>query len=156
MYLNQHLELHLLAVLTSEHPSIKFILEWEYVPNLVCFGGNATHLHLPRAKNTTTSPTYCLVYLVRSDLTVREHILFYARLKGIPASEEKEHCDTTLKEVGLFSHQNRLSRELSGGMKRRLSIAISLVGQTAIVFMDEPTVMKCQIFKLNQFAVFFF
>jgi ABC-type multidrug transport system ATPase subunit len=79
---------------------------------------------------------------MNSELTVREHILFYARLKGIPSSQETHHCDLTLREVGLFDAQHRLSKDLSGGMKRRLSIAISLVGNTDVVFMDEPTVSE--------------
>jgi ABC-type multidrug transport system ATPase subunit len=74
-----------------------------------------------------------------SELTVLEHILFYARLKGVPPSDEMTHARVILTQVGLWNVKDRLSRELSGGMRRRLSIAISLVGDSKIVFMDEPT-----------------
>jgi len=73
------------------------------------------------------------------DLTVDEHILYYARLKGIPASEEMEHTRRIVEEVGLEESHRQLSTALSGGMKRRLSVAISLVGNPKLVLLDEPT-----------------
>lgn len=72
------------------------------------------------------------------DLTVKEHLEFFARLKGVPLKEEKEHVQKALVDFGLDDVQDRLSEELSGGMKRRLSIAISLVGDSKIIFLDEP------------------
>lgn len=74
-----------------------------------------------------------------NDLTVREHLLFYARLKGIDSSEEDEHVDRLIAEVGLSKSKNKRADALSGGMRRRLSIAVSLVGDSRIVFLDEPT-----------------
>lgn len=71
-------------------------------------------------------------------LTVREHLLFYARLKGVPRKDENSHVDRYLRDFGLLSVANRLSSNLSGGMQRRLSVAIALVGDSEIVFMDEP------------------
>ncbi len=72
-------------------------------------------------------------------LTVEEHLQFYARLKGVPKAEEHAHVAKSMERVGLSAFRERLSKDLSGGMKRRLSIAISLVGHSAIVFLDEPT-----------------
>jgi len=72
-------------------------------------------------------------------LTVREHLLFYARLKGIDRKHEKAHVYRCLVDFGLDKFAERLSKDLSGGMQRRLSVAISLVGNSEIVFMDEPT-----------------
>eukprot|EP01103_Thecamoeba_quadrilineata_P015557 TRINITY_DN4957_c0_g2_i1.p1 TRINITY_DN4957_c0_g2~~TRINITY_DN4957_c0_g2_i1.p1 ORF type:complete len:1851 (-),score=296.09 TRINITY_DN4957_c0_g2_i1:13-5565(-) len=91
------------------------------------------------------------------DLTVEEHILFYARLKGIPVSEEPKHLETSLVQVGLYHVRERLSKNLSGGMKRRLSVAISLVGNSAVVFLDEPTTgldpsSRRQLWKILQRA----
>ncbi|CAG8709936.1 14386_t:CDS:2, partial [Cetraspora pellucida] len=73
------------------------------------------------------------------DLTVGEHLLFYARLKGIPVNQEHVAILQALQQVRLEEFKNRLSKGLSGGEKRRLSIAIALIGNPAVVFLDEPT-----------------
>jgi len=74
-----------------------------------------------------------------SDLTVEEHLLFYGRLKGIPKKQEKTAVTESLSSVGLLNFRNRFVKGLSGGEKRRLSIAIALVGNPKLVFLDEPT-----------------
>ncbi|KAI9362502.1 hypothetical protein DFJ73DRAFT_812657 [Zopfochytrium polystomum] len=72
-------------------------------------------------------------------LTVAEHLFFYARLKGIPVNEERTAVAVSLDQVQLSRIQHRQAKHLSGGEKRRLSIAIALVGDPAVVFLDEPT-----------------
>lgn len=74
------------------------------------------------------------------DLTVEEHLLFYARLKGVSIDEESTTVDRAIAHVALQNFKTRLSKGLSGGEKRRLSIAISLIGDPGVVFLDEPTV----------------
>ncbi|ORZ30827.1 P-loop containing nucleoside triphosphate hydrolase protein [Catenaria anguillulae PL171] len=73
------------------------------------------------------------------DLSVGEHLLFYARLKGIPPDQEEEAKNRALEAVSLQNFEHRLSKGLSGGEKRRLSIAIALTGDPRVVFFDEPT-----------------
>ena len=73
------------------------------------------------------------------DLTIEEHLLFYARLKDSPIKFENEIVEKSLHDVGLTGMGHRLTRSLSGGEKRRLSIAMALVGDPCLVFLDEPT-----------------
>jgi ABC-type multidrug transport system ATPase subunit len=73
------------------------------------------------------------------ELTVGEHLYFYARLKGIAGADEKRAVDQALKNVSLTDFEDRLTKGLSGGEKRRLSIAIALLGNPSVVFLDEPT-----------------
>ena len=70
---------------------------------------------------------------------MKEHLLFYCRLKGIEAKEEDAVVTRCLEDVDLLSEQNKLSKLLSGGQKRRLGIAIAIVARPAVVFLDEPT-----------------
>eukprot|EP01080_Neovahlkampfia_damariscottae_P001324 gene1324-11407_t len=73
------------------------------------------------------------------DLTVQEHLEFYARLKGMPLLEERKDVKKILDSVGLWEKRSRKTGNLSGGMRRRLSIAIAFVGDPKIVMLDEPT-----------------
>ena len=74
-----------------------------------------------------------------SDLNVEDHLLFYARLKGVETADEKRAVDEAIDRVSLQSFRKRLPPGLSGGEKRRLSIAIALIADPAVVFLDEPT-----------------
>lgn len=73
------------------------------------------------------------------DLTVEEHLEFYAKLKGVPKNAEKAHVEKAIRDVALEKFTKFQAKSLSGGMQRRLSVAISLVGDPDIVFLDEPT-----------------
>jgi ABC-type multidrug transport system ATPase subunit len=73
------------------------------------------------------------------DLTAREHICLYAGLKGVPASQWEPLIQERLQFVRLLSVADVHSGTYSGGMKRRLSLVISTIGDPNIIFMDEPT-----------------
>jgi len=72
-------------------------------------------------------------------LTANETLLFYARLKGANRNSEKDEVMQYLKQVGLEQAADLQVHELSGGMKRRLSVAVALVGNPRVIFLDEPT-----------------
>jgi ABC-type multidrug transport system ATPase subunit len=73
------------------------------------------------------------------DLTAIEHLLFYGRLKGYKGKQLKQNIRKILASVNLTEFANVKAGKFSGGMKRRLSVACSLIGSPAIVFMDEPS-----------------
>ncbi|XP_061538807.1 phospholipid-transporting ATPase ABCA1 isoform X2 [Phycodurus eques] len=82
----------------------------------------------------------CPQYNVLFDiLTVEEHIWFYGRLKGMSEEEVKAELDSWLEDVGLLHKRHEQTKSLSGGMKRKLSVAIAFVGGSKVVVLDEPT-----------------
>jgi ABC-2 type transport system ATP-binding protein len=74
------------------------------------------------------------------DLTVRENMEFRARLHHLDASERRHRIDELLDYVGLTEHADRIVENLSGGLKKRVSIVSSLMHRPKVLFLDEPTV----------------
>ncbi|XP_055285245.1 phospholipid-transporting ATPase ABCA7 isoform X7 [Moschus berezovskii] len=82
----------------------------------------------------------CPQYNVLFDLlTVDEHIWFYGRLKGLSAAAVGPEQDRLLQDVGLIPKRHAQTHHLSGGMQRKLSVAIAFVGGSQVVILDEPT-----------------
>ncbi|XP_038064112.1 ATP-binding cassette sub-family A member 2-like isoform X2 [Patiria miniata] len=73
------------------------------------------------------------------ELTAREHLTLYARLKGIPTRQQKKVVDWAVRRVALTQYANKPAGTYSGGNKRKLSTAIALLGHPPVIFMDEPT-----------------
>eukprot|EP00324_Dicrateria_rotunda_P008083 CAMPEP_0206178154 /NCGR_PEP_ID=MMETSP1474-20131121/63385_1 /ASSEMBLY_ACC=CAM_ASM_001110 /TAXON_ID=97495 /ORGANISM="Imantonia sp., Strain RCC918" /LENGTH=352 /DNA_ID=CAMNT_0053590455 /DNA_START=293 /DNA_END=1351 /DNA_ORIENTATION=+ len=72
-------------------------------------------------------------------LTVYEHLLLYARIKGIPSSQIKDVVNQNIIDMNLEEHKNKTEKQLSGGNKRKLAVAIAFTGNPRIVFLDEPS-----------------
>ncbi|KAF3703359.1 Retinal-specific ATP-binding cassette transporter [Channa argus] len=72
-------------------------------------------------------------------MTVAEHIMFYSLLKGRPKAEAMEEVENMLQDLGLPHKRDELTQNLSGGMQRKLSVALAFVGGAKVVILDEPT-----------------
>ena len=72
-------------------------------------------------------------------LTGREHLNLQAALQAIPRAERKPRASELLERVGLVEAADRKVKTYSGGMKRRLDLALALVHRPRILFLDEPT-----------------
>src|ERR671935_635277 len=72
-------------------------------------------------------------------LTGREHLRLQAALQALPRGERRARADELLARVGLREAADRKVRGYSGGMKRRLDLALALVHSPPVLFLDEPT-----------------
>uniref|UniRef100_A0A4W6FEQ1 ATP binding cassette subfamily A member 4 n=1 Tax=Lates calcarifer TaxID=8187 RepID=A0A4W6FEQ1_LATCA len=81
-------------------------------------------------------PQYNILF---KHLTVEEHILFYSLLKGRTQAEAKREVEDMLVDLGLPHKRDDEAQNLSGGMQRKLSVAMAFVGGSKVVILDEPT-----------------
>ena len=77
-------------------------------------------------------------FVLYPDLTVWENMNFAASLYGVPFRRGKR-IRNLLEFLELSAHKNKLARDLSGGMKRRLSLAATMIHSPELLFLDEPT-----------------
>ena len=73
------------------------------------------------------------------EATGRENLMLQGRIYGMRGQELKQRVDELLELVGLADAADRIVRGYSGGMKRRLDIALGLVHRPSVLFLDEPT-----------------
>lgn len=73
------------------------------------------------------------------ELTVKEHLEIFANLKGVHKDSLDNVVTEMIDEVGLADKVNTVVRALSGGMKRKLSLGIALIGDSKVIILDEPT-----------------
>ena len=82
----------------------------------------------------------CLqVDVLYNDLTVREHLEFYSKIKGIPINEAAAKVDEMIVKCGLREEQHKKAQELSGGNKRKTCLACASIGNSDLIFLDEPS-----------------
>ena len=99
---------------------------------------------------------YCPQFnILWDELTAREHLQLFAKLRNTPKELRNDLINQKLSEVNLTNAGNKLVGTYSGGMKRRLSVAISSIGNPKIIFMDEPTtgmdpITRREVWKLIQ------
>uniref|UniRef100_A0AAV1VE52 ABC transporter domain-containing protein n=1 Tax=Peronospora matthiolae TaxID=2874970 RepID=A0AAV1VE52_9STRA len=73
------------------------------------------------------------------ELTVDEHLLLFGTMKHIPRGSLKMEAERMIREVGLTEKRKTAARDLSGGQKRKLSLALAFMGDSKLIFLDEPT-----------------
>jgi len=73
------------------------------------------------------------------NLTAREHLWFYARIKGLPEKAISSHVSHLVSKIGLKDYAELPCQKYSGGNKRKLSVGIALIGDPPVVFLDEPS-----------------
>jgi len=78
-------------------------------------------------------------FVLPADLTVMENMLFFAKIQGVASDQQKKRIPELLAFAGLTNFTGRLAGQLSGGMKKKLALACSLVHEPQVVLLDEPT-----------------
>uniref|UniRef100_A0A803TLI3 ATP binding cassette subfamily A member 4 n=1 Tax=Anolis carolinensis TaxID=28377 RepID=A0A803TLI3_ANOCA len=100
-------------------------------------GGQDIQTHMDSIRqNIGMCPQYNILF---NHLTVAEHIWFYSQLKGKSREKAVFEMEMMLADIGLPHKRNEEARNLSGGMQRKLSVAIAFVGEAKVIVLDEPT-----------------
>jgi ATP-binding cassette, subfamily A (ABC1), member 3 len=83
---------------------------------------------------------YCPQFDTLFDLlTARQHLTLYAKMKGIKSKDIAKEVEAKLTEMGLTEYADRNSSGYSGGTKRKLSVAMAMLGEPSLIFLDEPS-----------------
>lgn len=72
-------------------------------------------------------------------MSVEEHVHYYASIKGIPITKIKGLVQQTISQLDLQKQRHKIAGTLSGGNKRKLCVAIALIGNPAVILLDEPS-----------------
>jgi len=77
--------------------------------------------------------------LIFEKLSVQEHLRIFGVVKGVNFRDLSAEINTRLEQVNLLEEKSKNASDLSGGMKRRMCIAIALIGKPRVIILDEPT-----------------
>ncbi len=76
---------------------------------------------------------------VDEDISARENLMIFSRLNGLSRREARARTAELLAEFSLENSADKALKNFSGGMRRRLDLAVSLITRPALIFLDEPT-----------------
>jgi ABC-2 type transport system ATP-binding protein len=98
-------------------------------------GGKVTIDCEDKRRSIGLCPQHIVIW---ENLTCHEQILFMGKMYNMSATEAGKKALELLESLGLYDSKDRLAGKLSGGMKRRLNIALALIHSPQILFLDEP------------------
>ena len=121
----------LASQLTPEHGEIS-------LGGAVCAESDLNTDHLYRDGNVSFCPQFDALFPKK---TVEEHVKFYATIRGLDwdADATQDHVNAIVKLLGLEQHRTKEATELSGGYKRRLCLAVAMIGYPRVMMLDECT-----------------
>lgn len=105
---------------------------------VVCSESDLDTDHLYRNGSVSFCPQFDALFLKK---TVDEHVKFYAAIRGLDwdVDATQEHINAIIELLGLGQHRTKEANELSGGYKRRLCLAVAMIGYPKVAMLDEPT-----------------
>jgi ABC-type multidrug transport system ATPase subunit len=86
-------------------------------------------------------------------LSVEAHLYLFARLRGVSETIVDQVVKDTIVQLELYEHRHKLAMRLSGGMKRKLCVAIALIGDPDVVLLDEPSAGLDPVSRRNLWSV---
>ncbi|GMS98300.1 hypothetical protein PENTCL1PPCAC_20475, partial [Pristionchus entomophagus] len=93
-----------------------------------------------RSSNGFRNLGYCPQFdALNMKLTTKQNLEFFARIEGVPESSMNETIDKLLRSLHLSPYADILTSALSGGNRRKLSVAVALVSQPPVIMLDEPS-----------------
>ncbi|WP_274362334.1 ABC transporter ATP-binding protein [Paenibacillus thermotolerans] len=84
-----------------------------------------------------------------SELSAKDNLDFFAAIYGLRGAKKKERINASLELVGLATDRSKPVHKFSGGMKRRLSLAIAMLHEPPVLILDEPTVGIDPVLRLQ-------
>lgn len=89
-------------------------------------------------QNLGVCPQHSVVW---DELTIEEHLHLFGGLKGLSGETLQQRVQTAIAEVALEEKRYSKSSECSGGQQRRLSLAMALIGDSRVIFLDESVLL---------------